>query len=120
MMKVVQRLILGVFLLTGCAEKLDPLMAIEQLGAGIQRNEMGHVIQIDLNATAVTDDVLKNLEGLVHLRFLELNQTSITDAGLIHLKGLSTLETLLLFNTNVTDAGVAELEMALPNCTIRR
>ncbi len=120
MMKVIQRLILGVLLLSGCAETREPLRAIEQLGAGIERNEMGQVIQIDLNATAITDDVLKDLEGLVHLRFLELNQTGITDAGLIHLKGLSALETLLLFNTNVTDAGVAELEMSLPNCTIRR
>ena len=119
-MKVIQRLMLGVLLLSGCAEKRDPLGAIEQLGAGIERNEMGQVIQIDLNATAITDDILKDLEGLVHLRFLELNQTGITDAGLIHLKGLSALETLLLFNTNVTDAGVAELEMSLPNCTIRR
>ena len=120
MMKVIQRLILGVLLLSGCAETREPLRAIEQWGAGIARNEMGQVIQIDLNATAITDDVLKDLEGLVHLRFLELNQTGITDAGLIHLKGLSALETLLLFNTNVTDAGVAELEMSLPNCTIRR
>ena len=120
MMKVIQILLLGVCLLTGCADEGDQLMAIEQLGAGVQRDEMGEVIQIDLNATAVTDDGLKDLEGLVHLRFLELNQTGITDAGLTHLKGLSTLETLLLFNTNVTDAGVAELEMALPNCTIRR
>ena len=120
MMKVIQRQNLGVLLLSGCAETREPLRAIEQLGAGIERNEMGQVIQIDLNATAITDDVLKDLEGLVHLRFLELNQTGITDAGLIHLKGLSALETLLLFNTNVTDAGVAELEMSLPNCTIRR
>ena len=42
-MKVIQILLLGVCLLTGCADERDPLMAIEQLGAGVQRDEMGEV-----------------------------------------------------------------------------
>ena len=36
----------------------------------------------------------------------------------MHLKGLTRLETLTLGGTKITEAGVAELQKALPNCTI--
>ena len=64
---------------------------------------------LNLARTKVTDDGLKDLEGLSNLRRLHLENTKVSDAGLAHLKGLSNLEYLNLYGTQVTDAGLAEL-----------
>ena len=41
-------------------------------------------------------------------------------ARLAHIKGLTNLHELGLVGTKVTAAGVAELQQALPNCTIEK
>ena len=94
----------------------------------------------------ITGPGLVHLKGLPNLKELMLNGTRITDAGLVHLKGLTNLETLILANTRVTGSGlvhlrgltklrclglfysdaagadqaIAELQKALPKCTIDR
>ena len=68
----------------------------------------------------ITDAGLVHLKGLTNLEELDLSGTQITDAGLVHLKGFTNLQTLLIAGTEVTDAGIAELQKALPNCTIHR
>jgi hypothetical protein len=60
------------------------------------------------------------LAKLKRLTFLSLTNTQVTDAGMVHLAELTTLKLLYLNNTQVTDAGVAELQKALPNCSISR
>jgi len=65
------------------------------LGAKIEWNQQGEVVEVDLNGTQVTD------------------------AGLVHLKGMTTLEELRLYYTRITGAGIAELGRALPNCKIK-
>ena len=60
------------------------------------------------------------VKGLTNLQTLQLEGTHITDAGLVHLKGLSKLKWLHLDDTQVPTTGVAELQQALPNCTIRK
>ena len=73
---------------------------------------------LDLSETKITDAGLVHLKGLTNLQDFHLDDTQITDAGLVHLKGMSSLTRLNLWKTQVTDAGVAELQKALPNCTI--
>jgi hypothetical protein len=68
----------------------------------------------------VTDSSLVRVKGLTRLKTLSLLHARVTDAGLVHLRGLSRLQYLDLSDTQVTDAGVAELQKALPNCTIER
>jgi hypothetical protein len=51
---------------------------------------------------------------------LSLSTTAVTDAGLVHLMKLDNLGVLNLNRTKVTDAGAAELQKALPRCTIFR
>tara|TARA_B100000686_G_C16407763_1_gene770613 strand:- start:111 stop:230 length:120 start_codon:yes stop_codon:yes gene_type:complete len=38
----------------------------------------------------------------------------------VHLLGLTNLQALYLSRTQITEAGFAELQKALPNCTIYR
>ena len=66
-----------------------------------------HVSFYDWGAT---DDGLKCLEGLLHLRMLDLNRTEVSDAGLAHIRGLTRLRRLDLGGTNVGDAGLQHLE----------
>lgn len=58
------------------------------------------------------------LKEVKQLERLYLGRTNVTDAGLEHLKELTQLRFLLLDGTDVTDAGVADLQKALPNCSI--
>jgi hypothetical protein len=80
----------------------------------------GSVTDVHLSGTKVTDDDLKHLEGMKHLKTLDLSETYITDAGLEHLGGLKQLRRLVLWHTQTTDAGVAKLQVALPNLYIDR
>ena len=59
------------------------------------------------------------LKSLTKLTRLGLNNTGIDDASLSLLQGMTNLKELVLEeNSNLTAAGVADLEAALPNCTI--
>ena len=89
------------------------------LGAKIERNQQGEVVEVDLNGTQVTDAGLVHLKGMTKLKELGLEGTGVTDAGVMHLKGLTTLEELRLYYTRITGAGIAELGRALPNCKIK-
>ncbi len=58
---------------------------------------------------AVTDDGIRHLAGLSHLRHLDLAGTAITDRGLAVLRDLPALETVSLAMTRVSDAGITHL-----------
>jgi hypothetical protein len=66
------------------------------------------VLKLDA-ATKITDDGLKELVGLKHLKDLGLGSTQVTDAGLKHVIGHKGLENLNLNFTKVTDNGVKDL-----------
>ena len=99
----------------------DPVAALKKLGAKIERNEQGEVVEVSLRlSTSITDAGLVHLKGLPNLQNLSLFGTKVTDAGLVHLKGLMELQELNLGDAKVTDAGVADLQKALPNCKITK
>jgi hypothetical protein len=75
---------------------------------------------LGLSGTDVGDDGLKYLDGLANLHILWLDSTRTSDEGLVHLAGLTQLRTVRLENTLVSDEGVAQLQRALPDCTIYR
>jgi len=74
---------------------------------------------LSLAGTQVTDAGIAHLVDLYRLDHLNLRNTNITDAALVHLVELTNLRRLLLEGTAVTAAGVAQLQQALPRCTIR-
>ncbi len=82
---------------------------LEKLRAGLEVNEQGEIVEVDLNYTQITDAGLVHLAGLTSLQTLALFNTQVTDAGLRHLKGLTSLQTLGLSNTQITDAGLVHL-----------
>ena len=66
----------------------------------------------------ITNAGLVHLKGLAKLECLDLVDTQITDAGLVHLKGMTNLQRLFFGSPQNTDAGIAELQKALPDCSI--
>ena len=114
-------LVMGI---VGCGENenagnaVDPVAALEKLGAKIYRTVGPEIDAVDLNDTQITDGGLVHLKGMTKLQVLALKRTKVTDAGLVHLKGLTSLKTVDVAETQVTDAGVAELQKALPDCII--
>ena len=123
--------LLGLLLVMGMVGCGDSVAKLEKLGASIERNDNGEVVEVHLagdqvtdtghvllNGHQVTDATLVYLKGLTKLTALSLSATQVTDAGMVHLLGLTNLQTLNLSRTQVTDAGVAELRQALPNCEI--
>ncbi|MCS6865845.1 MAG: hypothetical protein RMJ56_03350 [Gemmataceae bacterium] len=81
---------------------------IEKLGGKVQLDG-DKVVEINLEGRRISDDDLKVLKPLRHLRKLDLEETPITDAGLKHLGELTSLEYLDLEETRVTDAGMEHL-----------
>ena len=68
------------------------------------------IVSLNLSGSrAVTDDGIRHLVQLPHLRHLDLSGTAVTDRGLAVLDELPTLETLSLSMTGITDAGAAHL-----------
>jgi hypothetical protein len=66
------------------------------------------VVVLQMANEDVTDDTLRNLEGMTRLRELDLSNSRITDAGLAVLRSLPSLESLRLARTAVTDEGFQE------------
>jgi Leucine-rich repeat (LRR) protein len=71
--------------------------------------ENGRLREISLAGTGVSDELLRNLEGLKHLRKLELGSTEIGDLGVRHLATLSGLEVLDLDGATISDEDLAPL-----------
>ncbi len=74
----------------------------------------GHVAELALARTQITDSVIEFLAEMPRLRRLDLRQTAISDAGLASLKGHEKLEELVLVRTSVSDASLASL-LELPS-----
>lgn len=70
-----------------------------------------------LDSTAITDEGAGHLAQMTGLRSLHLRDTAITDDGVMLLKGLVALE-LLDLGPNVTENAARELKACLPNCLI--
>ena len=112
------------------------------LGAEIQKDSKGNVIEINLtgqpvgnsdlaqlarhtrlqklwlSSTGVTDAGLIELQSMKRLRVLGLARTGITDAGLKHLAAIKSLREVYIFPTKVTDGAVDELKAALPGVRV--
>lgn len=68
---------------------------------------------LDLSATKVTNEGLKEIAAFEQLLFLDVCGTEVTDAGLKELAGFKELLALNLSGNQITDAGLKELA-ALP------
>ena len=80
--------------------------------------ELHHLRILNLHRCSITNRGVAELAQLYELRELSLAQTSVTDEGLQHLKGLKRLEYLSLSGTSVSSAGRKELKKHIPNCSI--
>lgn len=76
----------------------------------ILKEAAADITELDLSASAITDDSAQSIGDFVNLRTLKLNQTSITDSTLPEIQRLNQLEVLNLHSTNVSDDGLANLE----------
>lgn len=72
-------------------------------------------VYVHLKGPHVTDEWLKNLQGLKHIEVLSVRSPNVSDKGLMHLKALPNLMHLNLVDTEVTDAGLQELRNHLPS-----
>ena len=78
-------------------------MAVDD-GVEVPRRLGKPITYLFLEHNPLTDDDLKRIAALGHLQELHLGRTSVTDAGLAALAGLTSLE-----RTRVTDAGLKAL-----------
>lgn len=71
--------------------------------------KLRHLRALSLEGTPVNDSDLACLEGLTELVHLDLSRTSITDGGMAKLEGLGALRSLNLRDAKVTDVGLVHL-----------
>jgi len=75
---------------------------------------------LSLFRTQITDEGLRTLGRCQSLIYLDLSHTAVTDQGLQHLKSLPNLTRVVVAGTGVTDAAIAELKEQLPRAFITR
>jgi hypothetical protein len=73
------------------------------------RNTANSPVVLTLSYSNITDEGLKQVDGISTVKSLSLVHTRITRSGLQHLKWLPSLETLYLTGTRVGDDGLQEL-----------
>ena len=76
---------------------------------GLSADEIIALEELDLRGKEITDEDLRLIGQLTHLKTLSLYGTPVTDAGLEHLAGLHDLESLVLRGTQVTGTGLRHL-----------
>lgn len=76
------------------------------------------VWSLDLSGTRVSDTGLKALARLPELERLQLDGTQITDVGLDYLTAIPALRFVNLLGTRVTTEGVAKLKAARPQLEV--
>jgi hypothetical protein len=69
-----------------------------------------HLRGLNLDRSDVTDAGLRHLKGLIHLELLGLEGTGLTDDDIIYLNGLTSLRHLYLDGTRISDKGLVDLE----------
>jgi len=72
----------------------------------VERDKDGSVVSLRLNEMDLSDDDVRRIGQLRHLRRLVLFRTEFTDSDLAQLKGCRNLEHLNLTSTEVTDEGI--------------
>lgn len=80
--------------------------------------KMVNLEELNLNACEITDEGIKQLEGLSKLKKLNLSGTLVSEAALPTLLKLEALEAIYLFRTQWTPEGVAVLRRIKPDVTI--
>jgi len=105
-------------------EKLSALSEFVLLPEAPARANLEHVGRLKhlkcltLIDAGLTDDDLKQLQGLSSLEELWLRANHITDAGLEHLQGLKSLIRLRVDRRLVYSAGMAKLRQAIPGLQV--
>ena len=77
-----------------------------------------HLRKLNLNTSKVTGSGLAALADFRALRELHVNGDQLTDDGIRHLKRLSRLQELRFFGTNPDDPRIKEVLQALPNVDV--
>lgn len=72
-------------------------------------NGLGHIADLNLSKTPISDAGTVHLAGLASLEVLRLNETAVSDQGLHNLDGLTKLTMLELGGTKVTNDGLKHL-----------
>ena len=70
---------------------------------------LSNIHRLSLAGTKITDDALKSLAGMHKITALNLAGTAISDTGLQQLRGLDNLSYLVLRSTSVTDSALTIL-----------
>ncbi|HWB96733.1 MAG TPA: hypothetical protein VG672_08530 [Bryobacteraceae bacterium] len=84
---------------------------ISAQGGRSTRDAAGHLVDVDLTSTWITDADLARIGSLSHLERLNLAHTKITDVGMEHLAGLRAVTELNLYYAEyLTEEAIAHLK----------
>jgi len=88
-----------------------------RLTTEIERN--GTYDVLSLTGGKITDAGFTPIKKLHMLSWIQISDCSLSDAALLHLHGLPNLHTVTIVDCpNISPDGVAELQAALPDCSI--
>ena len=89
----------------------DVVQWIADQGGRSTRDASGHIVEVDLTSTWITDADLTRIGALAALRKLNLAHTKITDVGMEHLAPLTSVTDLNLYYAEyITEEALAHLK----------
>ncbi len=71
---------------------------------------LNHLRRLEISGTAVTSAGLKHLEFLTHLQFLNVCLTAVDDEGLAHLSRLKNMRRMTVCSSKITGSGFKHLK----------
>ena len=74
----------------------------------------GTIEWLFVDGTDITDDGMRHIGDLRHLRSLDISNTEIGDEGLREMRSVQSLESLIAKNIGASDHGLAEIVSACP------
>jgi internalin A len=95
--------------LSGLKNLHAQLLGKSDVNESLKDTALESLESLSLANAAVTDEGIKHIRGLAHLKLLDLGGTRITDAALREICELKHLEDFNLFNTAITDEGLGHL-----------
>jgi hypothetical protein len=95
---------------------------LQKIGARVRCDErkVGQpIVEVDLSGCRVSDETLRELLPLRHLRSLNLHGTDVTGKGLLTLRAIQSLRQLDLRETHLSQSdNLRLLQKAIPNLSI--
>ena len=94
------------------------IASFEEVGGKVVRDPEGHVTQLYVSGSQVTDNVFEQVRHFAHLSHIDMVGTALTDASIEHLTDIPNLRSVDLSFSQITAKGAQLLRRKCRKCRV--